>query len=480
MARDVLATDALDVEDVTRVRTDIERANAMRLQPHYIRSFFQRALDDLGGRLTPKGDGTYRIRKVPLALAVKSSNGARRPLATKYDSLAFDKEHVADPGRTDLVCVGHPLLDAAVEETLAKHSAVLSEGAVLVDDANRTIMPRLMMAYSLSICDGEGRDAQRRLYYVEAEAAGEASIYRQAPYIDYRPPTPEELATYDEDLVWDCIGSAEDMERQAETLVMNELVAPDVARIVSERNSSLERIARAVEKRLDHAIVRASREAQEWAVKVQQGNENARLTARNKKAAVEELARRKEVRLAELESQRTIRPKPLKLVACALVLPSSFFDSDEGERAQLDLEARKASELRGMNAVMAIERFLGHAPVDVSRENVGWDVESNVTDSEDGTESLLFIESKGVRADADTVTLTANEVLKAAGNRDRFVLAITRPREGGTETTYLRGSIQDDYNKALDCYPMKIAELVARAEDIQTYDIKDGTCTRRS
>lgn len=480
MARDVLATDALDIEDVTRVRTDIERANAMRLQPHYIRSFFQRALENLGGRLVPKGDGTYRIRRVPLALAVKSSNGARRPLATKYDSLAFDKEHVADPGRTDLVCVGHPLLDAAVEETLAKHSAVLSEGAVLVDDANRTIMPRLMMAYSLSICDGEGRDVQRRLYYVEAEAAGEASIYRQAPYIDYRPPTPEELAAYDEDLVWDCIGSAEDMERQAEALIMDELVAPDVARIVSERNSSLERIARAVEKRLDHAIVRASREAQEWAVKVQRGNENARLTARNKKAAVEELARRKEVRLAELESQRTIRPKPLKLVACALVLPSSFFDSDEGERAQLDLEARKASELRGMNAVMAIERFLGHAPVDVSRENVGWDVESSVTDSEDGTESLLFIESKGVRADADTVTLTANEVLKAAGNRDRFVLAITRPREGGTETTYLRGSIQDDYNKALDCYPMKIAELVARAEDIQTYDIKDGTCTRRS
>lgn len=482
MARDVLATDALDLDDVTRVRTDIERANAMRLQPHYILSFFQRSLEDLGGRLAPKADGTWRIRKVPLALAVKSSNGARRPLAQRYDSLAFDKEHVADPGRTDLVCVGHPLLDAAMEETLAKHMGALSAGAVLVDDANRTLMPRLMLAYSLSICDGEGRDVQRRLYYVEVEAAGEPAIYRQAPYIDYRPPTAEELAAYDEDLVWDCVGSFDEMERAAETEVMGELAAADVAHVKAERAERLDRIARAVEKRLDHAIVRAAREAQEWAAKVRGGDENSTIVARNRKAAHDELVRRRAVRLAELESQRNVRSKPLQLVACALVLPKSFFNADPeaGEQGQMDLEARKASELRGMNAVMAIERHLRHIPIDVSRENVGWDVESRVTNPDDGTEDLLFIESKGVRADAETVTLTANEVLKAAGNRERFVLAITRSRGNGTETTYLTGAIQDDYNKALDCYPFDIAELTSRADSIAVYDIEDGTCTRRS
>ena len=128
MARDVLATDTLDTSDITRVRAEIERANAMRLQPHYIRSFFSRAIEDLGGRLASNRNGTYRIRRVPLSLAVKSSNGARRPLADSYASIAFEKELVEDPGRTDLVCVGHPLLDAAVEETLAKHGKALSEG----------------------------------------------------------------------------------------------------------------------------------------------------------------------------------------------------------------------------------------------------------------------------------------------------------------------------------------------------------------
>ncbi len=188
MAKDVLATDSLNVEDVRRVRADIERANAMRLQPHYIRIFFARTLDDLGGHLASNRDRTWRIRKVPLALRVSSATGTRRPLAERYDSLAFDKADIADPGRTDLVCVGHPLLDAAVEETLAKHKGVLDMGTVLVDDASRTLGPRLMLAFALSLVNGGGQELKRFLYYVEVERGHEPVVFGQAPYIDYRPP----------------------------------------------------------------------------------------------------------------------------------------------------------------------------------------------------------------------------------------------------------------------------------------------------
>lgn len=481
MASDVLATDTLDVEDITRVRADIELANAKRLQPHYIRSFFARAIDDLGGHLASNRDGTYRIRRVPLALAVKSGNGARRSLAESYASLAFEKELVGDPGKTDLVCVGHPLLDAAVEETIAKHSGALSEGAILVDGANRTLGPRLMMAFSLSVCDGGGHDVQRRLYYVEVEGGQQPVIYRQAPYIDYRPPTEEELGRLDEDLLWDCLGSAKDIEQMAESEVMGALVSVDAKAIADERAERLDRIAAAVDKRLSHAIIAAARDEQKWAQKVRQGDEKARLTAANKRRELETLRRRKDVRLAEIESQRTVRPKPLQLVACAIVVPVLMVDDvtdDAGEAA--DFEARKASELRGMRAVEAIERSLGHIPTDVSRDNVGWDIQSIVPTCGDVPEHQLFIESKGVREDADTVTLSGNEVMKASGNRDSFWLAITRPKGDGVETTYLHGAIRDDFNKALDCYPFKIAELVSRADEVAAYEVKDGTCTRKS
>ena len=154
MASDVLATDTLGLGDVTRVRTEIEQANARRLQPHYIRSFFSRALTDLGGRLAPNRDGTYRIRRVPLSLAVRSDNGVRRPLPESYESLAFDKGDIADPGRTDLVCVGHPLLDAAVDETLSKHEPALAVGTVLmlrlVDQAWKDVFLPVMATSSMA------------------------------------------------------------------------------------------------------------------------------------------------------------------------------------------------------------------------------------------------------------------------------------------------------------------------------------------
>ena len=44
-----LAHDAMDASRVNRIREDMERAEARRLQPHYIESFFLEAFHRLGG-----------------------------------------------------------------------------------------------------------------------------------------------------------------------------------------------------------------------------------------------------------------------------------------------------------------------------------------------------------------------------------------------------------------------------------------------
>ena len=48
-----LAHDAMDASRVARVREDMERAEARRLQPHYIESFFLEAFQQLGGTAPP-------------------------------------------------------------------------------------------------------------------------------------------------------------------------------------------------------------------------------------------------------------------------------------------------------------------------------------------------------------------------------------------------------------------------------------------
>jgi len=62
----------------------------------------------------------------------------------------------------------------------------------------------------------------------------------------------------------------------------------------------------------------------------------------------------------------------------------------------------------------------GHEPVDVSQRNLGYDIESK--DGKSG--HLRFIEVKGRRADATTVSLTYNELLCALNSSKQFILAV--------------------------------------------------------
>ena len=73
-----------------------------------------------------------------------------------------------------------------------------------------------------------------------------------------------------------------------------------------------------------------------------------------------------------------------------------------------------------MRAVMDRERALGFEPVDVSSEDRGYDIESR----DPATGRLRFIEVKGRRADARTVSITRNEMLAAFNAADAFILAV--------------------------------------------------------
>jgi hypothetical protein len=50
-----LAHDAMDASRVRRIREDMERAEARRLQPHYVESFFLAAFERLGGTVRRQG-----------------------------------------------------------------------------------------------------------------------------------------------------------------------------------------------------------------------------------------------------------------------------------------------------------------------------------------------------------------------------------------------------------------------------------------
>ena len=73
--------------------------------------------------------------------------------------------------------------------------------------------------------------------------------------------------------------------------------------------------------------------------------------------------KRKDIRLRELENQKGLRAKPIQLVASAVVVPSRMLGG-KPEKAADEFEARKVSEERGMDAVMA--RFIDPIDPDVA------------------------------------------------------------------------------------------------------------------
>ena len=62
-----LATEFMDTSRVATVREDMERAQARRLQPHYIEEFFREAFMLLGGTLRQREPRRYEIRHVARA-----------------------------------------------------------------------------------------------------------------------------------------------------------------------------------------------------------------------------------------------------------------------------------------------------------------------------------------------------------------------------------------------------------------------------
>jgi hypothetical protein len=177
----------------------MERAQARRLQPHFISAFFREAFNLLGGRIGEREGGRFEITRVPGVLKHRDRLiGRGDPVLDRYARITFDKSLVIGQPQAELVAPGHPLLDAVVDVILERFQPLLGQGSVLVDDADDGGDPRLLIYLEHAIRDGraaksgEARAISQRLQFIQLKEDGSAADAGPAPYLDYRPLTPEE------------------------------------------------------------------------------------------------------------------------------------------------------------------------------------------------------------------------------------------------------------------------------------------------
>lgn len=470
-----LSGDVMDAALVANMREEMERMEARRLQPHFIGAFFREAFRNLGGRLVAREKGRFEITHVPASLRRRSIQG-REPVLARYERVCFDKTHTKGAVEAALICPGHPLLDAVLDIMRERGASLLKRGAILVDENDPGENLRLLFYIDSVIEDGAGANGGRRIisrqiHFLELDGQGNARNAGPAPYLDYRPVTAAEqeiLLDYARKTPW----LDQDVEKLAISHAIRNLVPEHLEATRRRRLALVDKTEKAVRERLTAQIQYWDYRASELRQKESAGKRNARLNSAQAASRAEELAQRKETRLAELARERQISALPPHIAGGALIVPAGLLrrltgGNSPGENSS-DAAARKRIELCAMNAVMAIERRLGYAPRDVSSDKFGYDIESRIPEDlrSPAGESLRFIEVKGRAKGAESVTLTRNEILYALNQPGQFILALVEVDGDKTATKYLRKPFRNppDFSVQSCCY--NIASLLRDAAEV--------------
>jgi superfamily II DNA or RNA helicase len=474
LKRRALTNDTMPEAKVHELRIEMERAEALRLQPHHVQSFFVEAFQHLGGRLKKREEGRWEITHVPMRIRERDRQvGMGAPIQTKYERICFEKGLINQQPVATFVCPGHPLLEAVISIIREDYEQLMKQGAVLVDetDAGQDLAAIFLLEHSVQdgrqTSGGKPHIVSQRLQFAAIDKAGHTTNAGIAPHLNLRPATPEELA-----LVTDELNQAwltTNLEKTAVEFATVELAQGHVAEVKARRLPEIAKVEQEVKARLKKEINYWDSRAFELKEEERAGKKT-RLNWQNAERRAEELAERLKRRLTQLEQEKYIASQPPRVRGGMVVIPKGLLIAKQGAIAPNgaaptgfaeDPAARREIELLAMEAVMAAERALGNAPSDVSAQKIGYDVVS----FSPKTQHLRFIEVKGRIDGADTVMVTRQEVITSLHEPDKFILAVVQVENGfAREPRYVRRPFSQEPEFGITAIQVNLNSLLQRAE----------------
>jgi superfamily II DNA or RNA helicase len=424
-----LVSDVMTMGDVERIRDEMERAEARKLQPHFIRSFFTTAFGHLGGAIREREPGRFEITHVPAELRRRDRQiGLGAPLLRRYERVTFEKHLIAIEGRplAEYITPGHPLLDGTIDLIIERYDSLMRQGAVLIDDQDPGQTARVLVYLQHAVVDGRTDSAgnrrvvSKRFEFVDVDPEGKARHAGWAPYLDLRPATGEEI-----DYLTSVIDSSwvrADLEDAA--LAHGVQLAREHLEEVRRRTiDRVERTTAAVKTRLESEIRHWDHRANELKDQELAGKQpRSGMNSGRARQRADELQARLKRRLEELDAERQLAPLPPVVAGGALVVPAGLLAMLQGlpstEVTEHAME-RTATEHAAVDAVMAAEWSIGRTPVEMPPNNKGYDIESR---GDEG--NLWFIEVKGRVSGAETFVITRSEIGVGRNKPDQHILAL--------------------------------------------------------
>lgn len=476
LKRRALTNDTMPEAKVQELRLEMERAEAQRLQPHHIQSFFVEAFQHLGGKLKARENGRWEITHVPMRIRERDRQiGTGAPVQKKYERICFEKSKVNQQPVATFVCPGHPLLEAVISIIREDYDQLMKQGAVLVDETDEGNEVSAIFLLEHSVQDGRQTSTgkphviSQKLQFAAIDKNGNVTNAGIAPHLNLRPASAEEIALVEDLLKEDWLTS--DLEKSVVNFATVELAQHHVAEVKARRLPEIDKVEQEVKARLKKEINYWDSRAFELQQEEKAGKKT-RLNWQNAQRRAEDLAERLKRRQAQLEEERFITSQPPRVRGGMVVIPHGLLEERRAAQAPEgtvprgfaeDPAARRDIEIAAMNAVIEAEKALGNAPTDVSAQKVGYDIASY----DPKADHLRFIEVKGRVDGADTVMITRQEIITSLHEPEKFILAIVQVENGfARQPRYIRGAL-DDREPRFDqsAIQYNINRLLERAEE---------------
>lgn len=438
--RSALAQETMSPERLFAVKEEMEKAEARRLQPYFVRAFFSKALDVLGGTMHPREAGRYEISHVPSGIRERDRRltGRNRrdhePVLRRYSRICFERQAIqpldkAGLDRAVLMHPGHPLMLAMSDMILEQHTNLLRQGSILIDPSDEGPNPTLLFLLTHEIKSGDNTVLSKRMQFVRVGRDGQASFAGWAPHLDLEPlPEAERPLLKD---VLDAPWLSSGQEARALSLAAMTLVPEHYGEVAQRRIDHVEKTLNAVHERLSKEIAFWQ---DRWVKLKDDGNagKDVRLNTQNAERTLSDLQSRLDNRKKELLAMRHIVNGTPIVLGAALIVPIGLMNKlrhndlvdPVAATFAADAAARSRIEHLAMSAVWQTEEARGCRVVDVSAAKCGWDLTSYPPAIDGKQPDPKHIEVKGRVKGANTITVTRNEMLYAFNQGVKFMLAI--------------------------------------------------------
>ena len=401
--KEKLAHSTIDFKEARLLK---ENSDEKRLQPIYIRLFFEKAFLKLGGKFTELRNFIYQIDTLPESVTQTLREDFNIfPQNIKKIKFCFDKQifleyqALGDLGTVHYINPGNPVFDSLVKVVRNTYREDMLKGTILISPDDKE--PYFAFFVKSQIIDNrltktDDSIVDERLLMVYQLADNEFRLTSPAKFIDLHPPTeftkpitPPEVVEANEVIEW-----------SFENITMLQLTDTEnhVQKDTSDRKGYLETS-------FTHVIMDLQSEIQDLQTKVLLGDSKVNEKLSKKLERVNELIQKKQLRLEQLDLMGQLSPKAPEILGCAYVVPLTQVEYQGHYGMSRDDEA----EAIAMKTVMDYEINQNWKPEDVSANNEGYDIKSISP-----VEIKRYIEVKGRSGSDGSIMLSENEMNRLA------------------------------------------------------------------